>query len=206
MRNLIKKILKEEINNNSIEVITYDFDEIKHLFPLNEGVAKAPIYSEDVTLIKNKIKRMYNAGDSLKVGNYKILIEPSKHWLQRLNRKMEDEYKNDESIEDPELFEGLDLIEKNMDTIIYPYLKNINWEKKSRPCMELINNKAILSNGKIGNYSIILNFEKLNKGSFRIKLITQIKGKLFYNQKYNCSKIKLNENKKRMNKYCHPFY
>jgi len=206
MRNLIRKILKEEINNNSIEVITYDFDEIKHLFSINEGVATVKVEPKDENLIKDKIKGMYNAGDFLKVGNYEIIIEPTKHWLQRLYRKNEDEYKDDKSIENPKLFEGLDLIEKNMDTIIYPYLKNINWEKKSRPCMELINNKAILSNGKIGNYSIILNFEKLNKGSFRIKLITQIKGKLFYNQKYNCSKIKLNENKKRMNKYCHPFY
>jgi hypothetical protein len=206
MRNLIKKILKEEINNNSIEVITYDFNQIKHFFSINEGVANAPIYSEDVNLINNKIKRMYNAGDSLKVGNYKILIEPSKHWLQRLNRKMEDEYKNDESIEDPELFEGLDLIEKNMEKIIYPYMKNINWEKKPRPCMELINHNAILPNGDITTYSIVLSIEKLNKGLFNIKLLTQIKGERLYSQNYNCSKIKLYENKKRINKYCHPFY
>jgi hypothetical protein len=206
MRNLIKKILREEINNNSIEVITYDFNQIKHFFSINEGVAKAPIYSDDVKLIKNKIKKLYNGGDFLKLGNHKILIDPTKHWLQRLNRKMEDEYKNILSIEDPELFEGLDLIEKNMEKIIYPYLKNINWEKNSRPCMELINHNAILPNGEITIYSVVISFEKLGKGLFVIKLLTQIKGERLYSQNYNCSQIKLYENKKRMNKYCHPFY
>lgn len=206
MKELIRKILNEEINNNYIEVITYDFNKIKHLFPINEGDAKAPIYSEDVALIKNKIKRMYNAGDSLKLGKYNILIQPTKHWFQRLNRKMEEDYKKDDSIEDPELFEGLDLIEKNMETIIYPYLKNINWDKKSRPCMELINHNAILPNGETTIYSIVISFEKLNKGLFNIKLLTQIKGKRLYSKNYNCSQIKLYENKKRITKYCHPFY
>jgi hypothetical protein len=72
--------------------------------------------------------------------------------------------------------------------------------------MELINNNAILPNGETTTYSIVINFEKLNKGLFRIKLITQIKGERLLSQKYNCSKIKLYENRKRINKYCHPFY
>jgi hypothetical protein len=72
--------------------------------------------------------------------------------------------------------------------------------------MELINHNAILPNGDITTYSIVLSIEKLNKGLFNIKLLTQIKGERLSSQKHNCSKIKLYENKKRMNKYCHPFY
>ncbi len=206
MEQLIKKILKEEFSHNYVEVVTYDFSEIKQFFYITESEAKAPIYSDDVQYIKSRINRMYGGNDYLKLGNHKIIIEPTKHWFQRLNRKMEDDYKDIESIEDPELSEGMNLVEKYIESIIYPYLKRVNWNKTPRPCMELINTNATMPNGDKTIYSIVLRFELVDKQKYLIKLITQIKGERLYSRDYNCSKYTLNENKKRMKVYYHPFF
>jgi len=205
MRNLIEKILFEEFHTSNIKVRTFDFSEIKHLLFINEGDATAPVYDDDVDYIENRIDRMYGGGDYISMGNHKIEIHPTTHWYQRLNRKMEKEYRDNDKIEDPELSEGMDLIEKSMTSIIYPYLKKINWTANPKPCMELVNNNAIMPNGDRGFYSIILGFSLIGKQKYKIKLITQIKGERLYSKNYNCSKYVINENKKRMKKF-HPFY
>ena len=204
MDKLILKILKEEFVTKFIEVVTYDFSKIKHFFSINEGKATAPVYHSDVEYIEKRIKKIYNQYDYISIGNHKIIIEPTTHWYQRLNRKMEPEYKNIPTIEDPELSEGIDLVEKYMDSIIYPYLKKINWGKTQRPCMELISNSSVMPDGTKTIYSIILKFELIGKQKYLIKLITQIKGERLYSEKYNCSKYTLNGNKKRMKVYYHP--
>ena len=206
MINLIRKILLEEFFLDNINVSEVPFVEIKEYFLLGEATATAPIYTDDERYVYSRIKRNYNEGGFYRSGNLKFKIEPTTHWFQRLNRKIEPEYKNIETIFDPELSEGLDLLYNVIDNKLGELIRKNDFNKKTNPCYELINYNSFTPEGNKVPYSLIVSVELVGKKTYNIKLLTQIKGELLYSQKYNCTKIRLSENKKRMKKLFSSFF
>jgi hypothetical protein len=198
MRKLIRKILKEEFFVDNLEVVEIPISEIKKYFLLGEATATAPIYTDDERYVYNRINRSYNDEGFYRNGNLKFKIEPTTHWFQRLNRKMEPEYKNIETIFDPELSEGLDLLYKLLNGKLTDLIKGNDFTKRKNPCYELINLSSLTPEGDKVPYSLIITIYPIGKKTYNIKLITQIKGERLYSDSYNCAKIKLMENKKRM--------
>jgi hypothetical protein len=205
MRNLIRKILIEEFFIDNITVVEVPFNEIKEYFLLDEGIATAKIHPDDKNYINNRIERSYNEQGFYPIGNLRFKIEPTTHWLQRLNRKKEPEFKDDETIFDPELSDGLDLLYKVLDNKLTDLIRGNDFNKRSNPCYEIIDSNSISPKGDKVPYSLIVNVYPIGKKTYKIKLITQIKGKRLYKDDFNCAKIKLNENKKRMKLLFHPF-
>ena len=206
MRNLIRKILIEEFLINNTEIFEVPYSKIKQHFLLGEAKAIAPIYPDDERYINNRIKRNYNNDGYYSVGNLKFQIEPTTHWLQRLNRKMEPEYKNIETIFDPESSEGLDLLYKVIDNKLVELIRKNDFNRNPNPCYELINYNSTTPDGDRVPYSLIVTVFPKGKKTYNIKLITQIKGERLYSDKYNCTRIKLYENKKRMEQLFTSFF
>jgi len=206
MRNLIRKILLEEFFLNNIIVREVPFDEIEKYFLLSEATATAPIFPDDERYVNSRIEKTYNEEGLYRSGNLKFKILPTNHWLQRLNRKMEPEYKNIETIFNPEISDGLDLLYRIIDNKLSELIRLNDFNKRTNPCYEIIDYNSISPEGNKVPYSLIVGVEFVRKKTYNIKLITQIKGELLYSQKYNCTKIKLYENKKRMKKLFSSFF
>jgi hypothetical protein len=85
-------------------------------------------------------------------------------------------------------------------------IRKNDFNKKTNPCYELINYNSFTPEGNKVPYSLIVSVELVGKKTYNIKLLTQIKGELLYSQKYNCTKIRLSENKKRMKKLFSSFF
>jgi hypothetical protein len=206
MKKLIRKILKEEFFTNNTNVFEIPYTQIKKYFLLGEAKATAPIYSDDEDYINERINRNYDDSGYYTIGSLKFKIEPTGHWLQRLNRKMEPEYKNNEKIYDPEVSEGLDLLFKVIDKKLVELIRKTDFNKNPNPCYEIINYNSITPDGNRVPYSLIVSVFPKGKKTYNIKLITQIKGDILYSEKHNCTRIKLYENKKRMEKLFPSFF
>ena len=206
MREMIKKILEEEYLSDTIKIVELPYQQLKKYFLLGEAQATAPIFSKEESYIKNKIERKYNDNEFYEVGNLKFKIEPTKHWLQRLHRKMEPEYKNRDTIFDPDLEDGVDLLFKVIDTQLVELIRKNDWSKRDNPCFEIINFNSLLPNGNKTSYSMIINVYQIGKKTYRIRLVTQIKGEKIYSTNYNCTRIKISENEKRIEKLFPSFF
>jgi hypothetical protein len=206
MRKMIQKILREEFLFDDIQLVEVPYQQLKNYFILGEAQANAPIFKKEENYINNKIKR--NSGDSeyYETGNFKFNIEPTTHWLQRLHRKMEPEYKNNENIFDPDLDDGVYLLFKVIDEKLVDLVRKNDWNSKPNPCFELINLNSPLPNGKKVPYSMIINIFPIGKKTYRIRLVTQIKGERLYSDTHNCTRIKIFENKKRIEKLFPSFF
>jgi hypothetical protein len=60
--------------------------------------------------------------------------------------------------------------------------------------------------GKKVDFSMIVNVYQIAKKTYRIRLVTQIKGERLYSDKYSCTRVKLDENRKRMKKIFPSFF
>lgn len=206
MREMIKKILEEEFLSDTIKIVEVPYQQLKKYFLLGESQANAPIFSKEESYIKNKIERKYNNNEFYEVGNFKFKIEPTKHWLQRLHRKMEPEYKNRETIFDPDLDDGVELLFKVIDNRLVELIRKNDWNNRPNPCFEIINFNTTTTDGQKVPYSMIVNVFPIGRKTYRIKLVTQIKGERIYSSNYNCTRIKISENKKRIEKLFPSFF
>lgn len=206
MKKLIRKILLEEFFTTRIEITEISYSLLKKYFLLGEAQATAPIFQDDVDYINSKINNEKKGNRFYEVGNLKFDIEPTTHWLQRLNRKMESEYQNLSSVYDPTLDDGLDVLYKTLNNKLGDFIRNNDWNKRKNPCYEIVFLNSKSPNGDKVDYSLIVNAFQIGKKTYRIKLITQIKGERLYSDKYNCTRITLYENKKRIEKLFPSFF
>lgn len=193
MRELIKKILKEEFLTMTTIVEEINFFELKKYLILNEGIATVKIDRVKQADVLNYIDSFYNKvnpisnqyvyfNDDTKIS---LTIEPSDHWLQRLDRTKEPNYKNDVEILDPSTTEGIDLIFSNMDRIL-KYIQTFDWTKRV-VCLKLIT----LQGGTEYTNLIKIIKDPTIKKLYKIILVTQLKGKPFIDSNYNkCSALK----------------
>lgn len=203
---MIKKILNEEFLSDNIKIVEIPYQQLKKYFLLGEAQATAPVFSKEESYIKNKIERNYSDNGFYEVGNFKFKIEPTKHWLQRLHRKMETDYKNKENIFDPDLDDGVYLLFKVFNEKLIDLIRKNDWNKKPNPCFELINLNSPTPNGNKVPYSMVINIFPIGKKTYRIRLVTQIKGERLYSDSYDCIRIKISENKKRIEKLFPSFF
>lgn len=111
---------------------------------------------------------------------------------------MEPEYKNRETIFDPDLDDGVELLFKIIDDKLVELMRKNDWSNRPNPCFEIINFNSTTTEGQKVPYSMIINVYPIGRKTYRIKLVTQIKGERIYSSNYNCTRIKISENKKRI--------
>jgi len=193
MRNLIKKILIEEFFTQKTIVEKISFYELKKYLILTEGIATVKIDVDKENDVLDYIESHYNQinpnnGDEYyydtnsKMG---FTIEPSDHWLQRLDRKKEPEYENNPNIVDPTTTEGIDLLFSSMSKITN-YIQNFNWSERVI-CLKLITFNNDLE------YTNLIKIQKNFSGKrlYDIIMVTQLKGEKFNEKKYQkCNPIK----------------
>jgi len=206
MEKLIRKILREEFFTENIEISELPYSLLKKYFLLGEAKATAPIFKEDEDYINDRINKEKGDKSYFEVGNLKFDIEPTTHWLQRLNRKMEPEYENVSSVYDPTLDDGLDVLYKTLKNKLGDFIRNNDWNKNKNPCYEIIFTNSVSPMGKKVDFSMIVNVFPIAKKTYRIRLVTQIKGERLYSDKYSCTRVKLDENRKRMKKLFPSFF
>ena len=195
MRDLIRKILKEYTNRDiiTLEEITLPDGFLDRL--IFEGKANVPIPSglekELMSYISKKynwpptienrwcsdIKEKENKKDKtiIKSCNKVFEFELTIHWLRRLFRKYEKDYKEggrfeSKSIENPSKTEGINLFFDSKNKI-NNFIDNANeWSYHERKYILLSKN----------NYQTILALKKEKKGHYLVEFITQIKGERFF--------------------------
>jgi len=188
MRDLIRKILLEYTYTPEIEIIVLDSilseSELK-LITESEATVNVP------TNIKSEVENYLNVINKTNQGFYakainsntntevkkKFFIEPTKHYLQRLFRTKEPDYKPggdnyNPNIVDPETFEGIDLVYDAKDKLLRYHFSN---QPKSH-----ILGKNILIRTYVNKkpMSVILKVIEnvFLKKSYTLVLKTQIKG------------------------------
>jgi hypothetical protein len=160
----------------------------------NQAVVKPYKYcclEVDEEYIEDKIDNFYNNDDNYLKDNIKVTIKVTKHWLERLYRKSDSKYINKETIYNPTIDEGLDLIFKKIDDI-FEFIKRMNKTDKKSVYLELIYENAV-HNGKKVPYSEIISIEPKKGKQYEITLITQIKGEKLYTGKYNAKRMKVSD-------------
>ena len=193
MRNLIKKILFEEFHNPKIFLEEISLRELNSYLILSEGDAKVHVDPVKEEAVYDLINQYYNAtnhttGDRAyrdKQTSITLQVEPTKHWLQRLDRTQEDDYENHPTIIDPTTNEGIDLIFNLKDDIIKK-ISSFDWGKRVL-CLKLIT----INNGKIYTNLIKIKKDAYIRGNFIINMITHMKGEPLNRQEYSdCISIK----------------
>lgn len=193
MRDLIRKILKEYTNRDviTLEEITLPEGIIDLL--IIEGKARVKIPSGLEKELMSYISKKYNWPPTIedrwcsdikekeknntivKSCNKVFKFELSIHWLRRLFRKDESEYKingryGDKKIENPSKTEGIDLFFDSKNKI-NDFIDNASdWSHHERKYILLTKN----------NYQNILALKKEKKGHYLVEFITQIKGERFF--------------------------
>jgi hypothetical protein len=193
MRNLIKKILFEEFHNPKIFLEEISLRELNSYLILSEGKTTVSIDPSKEDAVFDLIERYYNVtnyttGDRAhrdKQTSITFEINPTDHWLERLDRTKEDDYKNHPTIVDPTTNEGVDLIFILKDDIIKKIL-NFDWGKRTL-CLKLIT----INNGKIYTNLIKIEKDTYIKDHYIINMITHMKGEPLKNQEFSkCTVIK----------------
>jgi hypothetical protein len=187
MRNLIKKILFEEFHNPKIFLEEISLRELNSYLILSESDATISVDPVKEDVVYDLINQYYNVtnnktGDRAyrdKQTSITLQVEPTKHWLQRLDRTKEDEYENHPTIIDPTTNEGIDLIFKLKDDIIKK-ISSFDWGKRVL-CLKLITN----NNGKIYTNLIKIKKDSYTKGNFIINMITNLKGEPLNRKEYS---------------------
>lgn len=191
IRDLIKKILKEETSKKiTVEVLDdYDFNEI-----ISESRAYVRVPYEVVRLVDSRIED-YNKGSGF-VGQFyedktnitkekKFLMRSTTHYIQRLFRTRESLYLPDGKlydprIEDPTIFEGIDLVYAAKDELTKLYFK---YQKENNT---LFGKNLLIKTYNPTVFSVILGCERNStyKKSVELLLKTQIKG-VEFNKKHD---------------------
>ena len=139
--------------------------------------------------IYRKIKRFYNTPDGYKKGKWTLQINPTHHWFQRLFRKSDPKYIDNEELVNPTKYEGIDLLIDNIDKIISFIQKN-DWSKNREPMIEIVNYNAEKEDGEKTMYSVIISVTKKSKRLVNLSLVTQVKGAPLYSKNYKSRRIK----------------
>jgi hypothetical protein len=196
MRNLIRKILKEEVGN--IETFTIEEIDISDFFEdlLNEGYTTISIpnwLSDEVKITVTDLMphthkskgNMYWCPEYDEKGkknkndnnfcrfNFKITTTP--HWVKRILRTDEPNYSEggadyNPRIENPEVYECLKVIEQNIKEIMATITKRRDWAKNTELDFKL----SVIRDGKI--LEQIITIYKIDSNHYEIILKTNIKG------------------------------
>lgn len=190
MELLIREILRELVNNKV---------EIKVVGNVND-LLKEQINPVELNISKEIISRRLRRINPF-VGNFKdkrtgedktveFVINPKEHYIKRIYRLSDPEYKEkgkhyDPKIVNPNTLEGIDLIYNNRDKIAEQILIG---RIKDNDIVEM-------SSADGSNYHMIVKFDKQygKNPRYDLTLVTQIKGAQFYGKKYQ-SKLKLYPN------------
>lgn len=191
MRNLIRKILFEEFHNPKIFLEEISLRELNSYLILSEGKANVPIDPIKETAVYDLIDRYYNAtnretGDRAyrdKQMSLTFGVNPTTHWLQRLDRTKEKNYENHPTIVDPTTNEGVDLIFLLKDKIIKKIL-SFDWGVRTL-CLKLVT----YNNNKMYTNLIKIEKDPNIKKHFIINMVTQIKGVSLDDTEYNNCKV-----------------
>lgn len=197
MKSLIKRIIKEYVENKNITLeelhlprgyfsilmmegkVTVEYPKSLEPFLLNYISKKynwPPTINEKwCSDIKEKIDEKNNR--VIKSCNKIFSFDLSSHWLGRLYRKDEPEYKRgdkyeNKKIENPEKKEGIDLFFKSVDKINEFIDGTINWSVNVE--------KFILLTDNENKYQEIIMIRKEKKSNYFVRFITQIKGEKFF--------------------------
>jgi hypothetical protein len=195
MRDLIRKILKEYINRDTITLEEINLPDGFLDTLIIEGKATAPIPSGLEKELMSYISKKYNWPPTIedrwcsdikekenkknktiiKSCSKKFEFKLTNHWLIRLFRKDEPEYKEggkweNKKIKNPNKHEGIDLFYNSKEKINDFIDNSQNWLPNMRKYV-------LLSKG---DYYQIISLKKEKKGEFNVEFITQIKGEKFF--------------------------
>ena len=185
MNNLIRKVLKEFVDSKWISVEVVGNLSEKQSKVISENVFKTHIrFSPSVKkqvdaefeTLKEKVSRLNPFTGSFKdkyTGVEKSIefnLIPSYHYVERLFRKEDPKYTNDERVINPSPYEGIDLLVYNRDRLAQEILtKRIKHN-------DLV--KVMTKDGS--NYQMLVNFNNSGKKgepqSYNLILVNQIKG------------------------------
>jgi hypothetical protein len=195
MRDLIRTILREHTKKDiiTLEEIFLPNDFLETL--ITEGKTTVDIPRGLEKNLNNYIKEKFNWPPNVnsvwcsdikekenlekKIVTYscnkKFTFNLTKHWLIRLFRETEPEYKKggkweDKKIKNPGTKEGIDLFFKSKEKINDFIDNSQNWLSNERKYILLSKN----------DYYQIIGIVKERKGEFNIEFITQIKGERFF--------------------------
>jgi hypothetical protein len=195
MKQIIRRVLKEHIELTEIHLNEIILDSSFNSFLLNEGKSTIEYPRSLDNELKKYIEGKYNWPPTInnswcsnieekinKKNNLvkytckkNITIQVTDHWIQRLFRADEPEYKigkyKDIKIKNPSKTEGIDLL-FNSKSKINDFIDNsTNWVSSQEKYVMLSQ----------GDYSTILTIIKELNKTYTIKFITQIKGTKFHN-------------------------
>jgi hypothetical protein len=198
MKNIIKRVLKEFVESKDVTLLEIFIDPYDLILSEGKSFVKIPNGTESVLLRKiesyynwpptvNKIwcsdiKEKFKEGIPIKSCLKKFELSLTNHWIQRLFRTSEDDYKllnprtgnvgkfYNPSIVNPDIFEGIELFFNSKDKINDFIDNSKNWIPLS--------SKFIILKSK--TYQTIIELKKMDQGSYRVIFITQIKGVPFF--------------------------
>jgi hypothetical protein len=188
MKKIIKNVLKEFVSSKeiTIEVIGNLSDTNLKLIYENSHKSRINLPPEirlladlEYEKLKNTLKTINPFTGSFIDKYTKVeksvdfIIIPTYHYVERLFRKEDPEYANDERVVDPTPFEGVDLIIFNKDRLAQEILTK-----------RIQHNNVVNITTKNGiKYQILVNFfdklEQKSKKTYVLTLITQLKGDKF---------------------------
>jgi hypothetical protein len=195
MKNLIKKILKEEIK--SVETFTIQEINVSYLFEnfLFENnhtvfVSSSETNEKNVDAQKNYFpynKDGFWCPNNYMVGNrceYGFEINLTKHWIARLSRSKEKDYKPggknyDPKIKDPDFKDCLNMVHNGIDVII-DFIRNAkNWSGSEEKCL-------IVSKSTSDSYiEQVIKLKKKSKNLYVLNFISNIGGVRMRSTDYN---------------------
>lgn len=180
MKHLIRTILREYIDNKEITIKV--IGNVKNLKLVKENIFGGDVNLDsetrsEVDSVFNEIKNKLGYLGSV-VGSYvdrvsgqkqmyELNINVSYHYVERLFRKEDPKYKNDERVVNPDKYEGIDLILYNKDKLA-----------QAIGTKQVKNNDVVKISTKDGsNYHLLIQVDENKKRSYNITLFNQIKGK-----------------------------
>lgn len=206
IRDLIRKILKEEFLEQELEIFDLtEIIDINQFLLLNEGKAEVRVPRGVESELQNYVSEL-NDGNKGFVGyavdpktnesrKKAFKLKLTYHYLQRLYRTEESEYRPDGGkyynvkIVNPGRYEGINLIYNNRDKIAQLHFSNI-------PDSHLIDKKILFRTMTTqGPFSVLASFEKSSefKNGYEIILLTQLKGVEFAYSSLGGKSVKINK-------------
>jgi hypothetical protein len=197
MRDLIRRILKEEVVSNSKRFTIEEIDLPDFIFEnlLTEGRSSIVVDATLVRELNDYVKSRYNWPPNIKNEwcsnikekvlpkqrivkyscNKKFEIKVSDHWAQRLFRPDEADHQPGGKLSHlnilyPEKYEGLNLFFDYKDSINEYLTNSKTWEPPETK-------RFLLT---LGDYQEIVAIRKEGKGQYYAEFITQIKGERFF--------------------------
>jgi hypothetical protein len=197
MRDLIRRILKEEVGNSkSFTIEEIDLPDFIFEGSLNEGKTTIRVPESLINDLNEYVQSKYNWPPNIKNEwcsdikekvlpkerivkyscNKKFKLRVSKHWAERLFRPDEPEHQSGGKLSNlkilyPEKYEGINLF--------FDYKNSINDYLNSSTDWAPIETKNFLLS--LGNYHEIVSIRKEGKGHYDAEFVTQIKGERFFN-------------------------